>query len=233
MSPNERPTAAIDIYIRVSQVGGREGESFISPQVQEERCRAFLAAGGYSTGKVFTDLDKSGRNIERPQFEKAMQRALDGVSGGIVVWKLSRFARNTRLVLDGVEKLEEAGAVLLSTAENLDTSSAMGRFVLGIFAGLAELESETIREGWALAHGNMLDRGFTSGPAPVRYVRGEDKVLVTSEYADTVRELFAQKAAGKTTLRALACWATEAGLPTRSGDPWTATGYLPFRRSRV
>ena len=56
MSP-KKVAAPLDIYVRVSDVRGRAGESFISPRDQEERCRALATARGYKVGDVFTDLD--------------------------------------------------------------------------------------------------------------------------------------------------------------------------------
>ena len=56
MSPKTKSTKPIDIYVRVSQVGGRDGDSFISPEVQEQRCRAQLEVDGLTVGKVFLSL---------------------------------------------------------------------------------------------------------------------------------------------------------------------------------
>src|SRR5689334_24190335 len=60
----------IYIYVRVSDVRGRSGESFISPRDQEDRCRALATARGYEVGEVFTDLDVSGGKMARPELDK-------------------------------------------------------------------------------------------------------------------------------------------------------------------
>src|SRR6266571_6551041 len=96
MSPQRKPTKPVDIYVRVSQVRGREGESFQSPKQQEERCRAQLKADGLKAGEVFIDLDQSGAKASRPAFDKAMARIESGRSSGIIVYDLSRFGRSTR-----------------------------------------------------------------------------------------------------------------------------------------
>ncbi len=95
----------LDIYCRVSRVGGRDGGSFISPQLQEERCRAMIAARGFEVGEVITDLDVSGGTMNRPGLSKALGRVRDGTSGGIVVARV-RFARTLRGALDVLEELE-------------------------------------------------------------------------------------------------------------------------------
>ena len=71
MSPKKiaRP---LDIYVRVSDVKGRAGDSFISPKDQEERCRALAKARGYQVGEVLTDLDVSGGKMRRPELDRAI-----------------------------------------------------------------------------------------------------------------------------------------------------------------
>ena len=51
----------LDGYVRVSDVRGRQGESFISPSVQRERITAWLAAHGHQLGEIFEELDESGK----------------------------------------------------------------------------------------------------------------------------------------------------------------------------
>src|SRR3954468_4576233 len=73
----------LDIYVRVSDVRGRSGDSFISPQEQEKRCRALARARGYKIGHVFTDRDVSGGKMKRPELDRAIARIAEGVSGGL------------------------------------------------------------------------------------------------------------------------------------------------------
>jgi DNA invertase Pin-like site-specific DNA recombinase len=82
MSP-KKIAAPLDLYVRVSDVRGRSGDSFISPKDQEERCRALAKARAYRVGEVFTDLDVSGGKMRRPELDKAIARIEEGVSGGI------------------------------------------------------------------------------------------------------------------------------------------------------
>jgi Resolvase, N terminal domain len=67
----------VDAYVRVSHVGGREGESFISPDVQREKIEAFATTRGLRIGEVYVDLDQSGGKLDRPEFEKARLQALE------------------------------------------------------------------------------------------------------------------------------------------------------------
>lgn len=227
MSPKTRPTKPIDIYVRVSKVAGRGGDSFISPDVQEERCRAQLAADGLEAGELYVELDQSGRKSSRPLFDQAIARVHSGESGGIIVYRLSRFGRSTKDVLEGVKELEAAGAVLISCHEKLDTSTPMGRFALTIFAALNELESEQIKENWTVAQGEAVRRGVQIARAPFGYRKtdgsnGKPKgtLVPDPETAHLVTEVFQRRARGAK-LEDLAAFLQEQA-PKPNGKAWVA-----------
>jgi DNA invertase Pin-like site-specific DNA recombinase len=78
----------LDGYIRVSQVAGRSGASFISPSVQREQIRAWAAAHQQAIGEIFEELDESGGRRDRPMLLRAIKRIEDGQSNGLIVAKL-------------------------------------------------------------------------------------------------------------------------------------------------
>lgn len=95
-------------------------------------------------------IDKvSGKNTNRPQL-KAM---LDYVRKGdtVIVSEISRFARNTKDLLELTEYLSNKGVEFVSKKEAIDTATPTGKFMLTIFGAVAELEREYIlqrqREG--------------------------------------------------------------------------------------
>ncbi len=214
MSPEKKPTKPVDVYIRVSRVGDREGDSFQSPKQQEERCRAQLKADRLKVGKVFTDLDQSGGKASRPAFDEMLARVADGTSGGVIVHDLSRFGRSTRNVLDGVDFIESHGAIFISCEEKLDTVSSMGRFVLTVLAALRQLELDQSRDRWETSKAGARARGVHIGAARAGYVRQKDGTLAEHpEHLDAVRAVFALRARGGS-WREVAVILTEAGVPT-------------------
>ncbi len=246
MSPGKKPSLPVDIYIRVSEMGDRDEDdpSFISADVQEERCRAQLEADGVKAGEVFPDLDKSGKTQDRPNFNLAMDRVRDGISGGIVVLRLNRFGRRTIGVLRDIAEIEEHGGVFISVEEKLDTSTAAGRFVLRMFAALAELELDRIDEGWQAAHREHIKRGVSTGRTPAGYTKPVTKVktggraeygpLVPNEHADAIREAFRMKAEDRdVTWRQLAAFLTERGVPNQKGGPWSGNAARQLILNRV
>lgn len=95
-------------------------------------------------------IDKmSGKNSERPQLKEMMSYVRRGDT--VIVESISRFARNTRDLLELVEQLTAKGVEFVSQKEAIDTATPTGKFMLTVFGAVAELEREYIlqrqREG--------------------------------------------------------------------------------------
>ena len=120
----------IDGYVRVSQLRGREGESFISPVVQDDQIRAWATMRGAQVGRVFKELDASGARADRPLLEEALSRIEAGASDGLVVAKLDRFGRSLIHSLAAVERIQAAGGTFVSVQDGFDLSTDHGRLVL-------------------------------------------------------------------------------------------------------
>ena len=99
-------------------------------------------------------IDKaSGKNTDRPELKKMLAYVRQGDT--VIVESISRFARNTRDLLDLVEQLAKKDVEFVSRKEAIDTTTPTGKFMLTIFGAVAELEREYIlqrqREGIAIA----------------------------------------------------------------------------------
>lgn len=93
--------------------------------------------------RVFDDVC-SGRTTERPGLSKALDVARDG--DALVVWKLDRIGRSLPHVVGLVGDLHKRGIGLKVLTGDIDTTTATGRLVFGIFATLAEFERDLIHE---------------------------------------------------------------------------------------
>ena len=90
-------------------------------------------------------IDKmSGRDTERPFLQEMMNFVREGDS--VVVESISRFARNTKDLLELTEELNNKHVQFISQKENIDTNTPAGKFMLTIFGAVAELEREYIRQ---------------------------------------------------------------------------------------
>ena len=117
----------------------------------------------------------SGKSTARPALQKMMEYVRKGDT--VVVESISRFARNTRDLLELVEKLTKKGVEFVSQKEAIDTTTPTGKFMLTVFAAVAELERGYIlqrqREGIEIAKA----KGVYKGRKPI--VRDNFDAVVT------------------------------------------------------
>lgn len=99
-------------------------------------------------------IDKaSGKSTDRPELQKMLEYVRKGDT--VIVESISRFARNTKDLLELVDRLNSKGVAFVSQKEAIDTTTPTGKFMLTIFAAVAELERAYIlqrqREGIEIA----------------------------------------------------------------------------------
>lgn len=197
----------VDGYIRVSRVGGREGDTFISPAEQRRVIESWCAAHGHELQSIFEDLDEPGSKLERDGLVSAMTRVEEGQSSGIVVAKLDRFTRSTAHLGPLLERLRSAGGVLVSVNEGIDTSTSTGKLVADIMGAISEWELARIRDNWTAARKAAVERGIhITGTVPLGYLKGTGGVLEVDPATEgLVRDLFRRRASGESWKR-LASW---------------------------
>ncbi|MEA4928358.1 MAG: recombinase family protein [Candidatus Limiplasma sp.] len=129
----------------------RVGYARVSTKEQNE-ARQIQAFKEQGIEKVFLDK-QSGKSADRPELKAMLAFVRHG--DVVVVESISRAARNTRDLLSIVEEINNKGAEFVSLKENIDTQTATGKFMLTVFAAMAELEREYIlqrqAEGIAIA----------------------------------------------------------------------------------
>lgn len=88
-------------------------------------------------------IDKcSGKNADRPQLKALFEFVRKGDT--VIVSEISRFARNTKDLLNLIEKLTEKEVAFVSKKETIDTTTPTGKFMLTVFGAVAELERSYI-----------------------------------------------------------------------------------------
>ena len=113
---------------------------------------------------VFIDR-MSGKNTDRPELKKMMAFVRQGDT--VVVESISRFARNTRDLLELVEQLTTKGVEFVSKKEAIDTTTPTGKFMLTIFGAVAELEREYILQRQAEGIAFAKEQGVYKGRQPI------------------------------------------------------------------
>jgi DNA invertase Pin-like site-specific DNA recombinase len=152
-------------YMRVSKADGS--------QVLDLQRDALLAAG-VETGHLYEDM-ASGKRDDRPGLAACLKALRTGDT--LVVWKLDRLGRDLRHLVNLIHELTEKGVglkVLTGHGAAIDTTTAAGKLVFGIFAALAEFERELISErtraglAAARARGRSGGRPYKMTPAKLR-----------------------------------------------------------------
>jgi DNA invertase Pin-like site-specific DNA recombinase len=152
-------------YMRVSKADGSQ-----STDLQRD---ALLAAG--TDPEALYEDKASGKKDDRPQLAACLKALRHGDT--LVVWKLDRLGRDLRHLVNIVHDLTERGVglkVLTGQGAAIDTTTASGKLVFGIFAALAEFERELISErtiaglASARARGRNGGRPYKMTPAKLR-----------------------------------------------------------------
>ncbi len=208
----------VAIYIRVStEDQAREGFSL---EAQEERLKAYCEAQGWDVAKIYRDEGHSGRNTKRPAYHEMMEEKDSW--DVILVMKMDRIHRNSKNFMIMMENLEKWGKKFSSMNESLDTSTAVGRFVVDIIQRIAQLESEQIGERTYMGMRQKAETG--SGLAgfnnPYGYAFSNGKLVVDEEEAHVVREMFISYLEGNS-IGWIAWDLNRRQINTKRGNPWT------------
>jgi DNA invertase Pin-like site-specific DNA recombinase len=169
----------------------------------------------------------SGRDIKRPAYQELMNQIESW--DVLLVLKMDRIHRNSRNFMEMMDDLRSHGKEFVSMTESLDTSTAMGRFVVDIIQRIAQLESEQIGERvYAGMHQKAntplerLDRqkspylGFNH---PFGYNYIDSKLLVNLREAEVVKEIFSRYLTGKS-MGEIAKYLNKVEAPSKRGGKW-------------
>ena len=209
----------VALYTRVStEDQAKEGFSL---EAQIERLRLYAKAQEWQVAGEYVDEGHSGRTAKRPAYAKMMAEM--GAWDTMLVLKMDRIHRNSRNFMGMMDELRKKGKEFASVTESLDTSTAMGRFVMDIIQRIAQLESDQIGERTFVGMEQKAKSraGNLGKPAPFgyRYGLGSAFEVVPGEDA-IVRDMFALYISGAKR-DAIARILVEKGLRTRSGKEWT------------
>ncbi|MFI0897705.1 recombinase family protein [Streptomyces sp. NPDC020983] len=221
-------------YIRVSTWK----EEKISPELQRAAIESWATHTRRRIIAWVTDLDATGRNFKR-RVMGAIERVERREARGIAVWKYSRFGRNDLGIKLNVTRLEHAGGQLASATEEIDVSTAVGKFSRNMMFNLAVFESDRAGEMWKDAHAYRRAAGLpATGGRRLGYIwhprripdphRPGEWILQREWYepepgggAERIATLLPRHMAGEG-YASLAAWVSGLGYRTRRGELYRA-----------
>jgi putative DNA-invertase from lambdoid prophage Rac len=146
----------IAIYARVST----KDQQTIPMQIQDLKEYARLRK--WEVTKVFEDK-KSGATARRPQYSQLLNEARQRKFDGVLVWKIDRWGRNSRDIINSLHELDELGVAFISLQESMDLSTPHGRAMAQLIAVFANLERDLIGERVKAGVENAKRKGVQIG----------------------------------------------------------------------
>ena len=191
----ERKVAGI--YIRVStEDQAREGFSLGE---QKEKLLQLCKFKEYEVFKVYEDAGISAKDMEhRPAFKEMLADMKEGKINYIVAYKLDRVTRSVRDLEELISQLEQYNTYLVCDRDDVNTSTANGRFFVRMLTVLSQLEIEIVSERTKFGLNGAIKSGHLPGTIPLGYKKDNNKKTVIDETTkDIVIRIFNMYLEGK------------------------------------
>ncbi len=234
-----RTTARSDLraalYERVSSEEQVQGYSL---DAQDRAGRLYCETHGWTVVGVYRDEGKSARTddlTKRPHFARLLADAEAGLLDVVVVHKLDRFARNLRVTLDTLERLERAGVAFVSIGEQMDFTTPIGKVILATLAGFAQYYSDNLSFETKKGKTERKRQGLYNGLLPFGLKKNRDGIPVPDPETYPGLLLAFRLAAEGRSDRAVAEALNAAGHRTtgnRGRNPFTRDTVRPLLQNR-
>lgn len=221
----------VAIYIRVSTTHQIDKDSI--PMQRNDLvsyARLMLNTDDYA---IFEDAGYSGKNTDRPNFQKMMSQIRSGAFTHLLVWKIDRISRNLLDFSSMYKELKELGIVFVSKNEQFDTSTAMGEAMLKIILVFAELERNMTSERVTATMISRASNGqWNGGRVPFGYDYDYDtKTFSVNEQESVIVKLIHDKYEEMQSLVQEARYLNEHDFRTREGNEWSPVTLLIILRN--
>lgn len=218
-------------YARVSTGSELQGESLENQITYYENL--IKSNPEYEFVEVFADRGITGTTDNRPEFQRMIELARAGKIDLIITKSISRFARNTAIMLETVRELKELNVEVRFEKENINTLSGDGELMLTILSSFAEEESKNISQNTKWAFRKKFQRGELV--LNTKLFLGYDKdefgeLVVNREEARIVRRIFSDYLAGKGVFT-IAKELNDEGIPTIKGGKWQESTILQILKN--
>ena len=213
-------------YARVSTDSEKQGES-IENQITYYK-NLILSTPEYAFVGVFADRGITGTTDNRPQFKEMLRLCREGKIDVIITKSISRFARNTAMMLEVVRELKDIGVEVRFEKENINTLSGDGELMLTVLSSFAEEESRSVSENIKWMYKKKFERGELS--INTKRFLGYDKdeygnLTINADEAKIVKTIFTAYLNGEGAFK-IAKKLNKEKIPTITGANWQESSIL-------
>ena len=210
------------IYCRVS-TEEQSSEDHYSLEYQEEKARHRIKEKGWQLVKVRKDIG-SGKDTNREGYRELLEDIRSNNIDVVIVYKLDRLSRNVKDIYEFLDLIREYKVEFVSLTEGFDTTTPMGRAMLGVAAVFAQLTRETIAENTRNGLIQRAVKGKWNGgnykPYGYDYIKGDGLVINPTE-AEVVRKVFDLYVNRKLGAARIAKLLNLERIPTKTGREWS------------
>lgn len=212
----------------------------ISIETQIDLCKKHL--DNPQKFEIFSDKGYSGSNTNRPEFQRLIEDVKAGRITRIITYRLDRISRSVLDFSNLFDLFEKHGVSFVSTQEQFDTTTAIGKAMLSIAMVFAQMERETIQQR---IRDNYYARGekgmYLGGPAPFGFVKAEIKteqgklklLQENPETAAVLVALYSMYGNELKTLGEISRWLNSEEIPSPAGRNWDSAKVSRILRNPV
>jgi len=183
----------VAIYARVSTLNGQH------PEMQLAELREFAARRGWEVTCEYVDEGVSGSKESRPALNRLMTDAHRRRFDAVLVWKIDRFGRSLKHLVNALADLDAYGVAFISLRDNLDLTTPTGRLMFQVVGAMAEFEKALIQERVKCGLKNARANGQQLGRP--RRVVSNDQLLRLKAQGASLREIATKLGIGYGTVR--------------------------------
>ncbi|MGG3846695.1 recombinase family protein [Aeribacillus composti] len=219
----------VAIYIRVStEEQAKEGYSI---SAQREKLKAYCQVQDWNDFRFYVDEGISAKDTNRPQLQLMLQHIKEGMIDTVLVYRLDRLTRSVVDLYKLLEIFEKHNCTFKSATEVYDTSTAIGRLFITLVAAMAQWERENLGERVRMGQIEKARQGKYSAKAPFGFDKGPDDRLVINEDEKTVVLDMIEKIKEGYSIRKLADYMDNSGIPPIRGYKWHIASILDILKN--
>ncbi|MFC9660247.1 recombinase family protein [Nocardia sp. NPDC127606] len=226
-------TVRVGIYVRRSTDDEHQPYSI---EAQDSRLGSYVdSQPGWHVVMRFAD-DASGASTDRKDLQRALQAAEAGLIDVLLVYRVDRFSRNLRDLVELLDDLDKHGVVFRSATEPFDTSTPMGRMLVQMLGMFAQFERETIIDRVVAGMERKAAKGLWKGgrrPFGYRPDTTGDTLAPNPAESPVVASIYRLYTRDRLGSRAIATLLNQRGHRTTNGGTWSGHQVLRTLSNRV